>query len=62
MDIQKIDRILRLPEVIAVTGLSRTTIYDYIKNDAFPKQIRLTKQSVGWRYSVINEWLNSREH
>lgn len=33
------ERFMRLPEVIHVCGLSRSTIYDLISRDAFPAQI-----------------------
>ncbi len=36
-----LDRFIRLPEVIHLCGLSRSTIYDLISREAFPKQISL---------------------
>lgn len=51
-----VDRILRLREVRRVTGLSRSTIYNRLSRDSFPKPIRLGPQSVGWRRSVIIDW------
>ena len=32
------ERFLRLPEVMHLCGLSRSTIYDLISREAFPKQ------------------------
>jgi len=40
------DRFLRLPEVIHVTGLSRSTIYDLISRSTFPAQITLGGKNV----------------
>lgn len=54
------ERILRLPEVLQRTGLSRSTIYDWIKKENFPKSISLGSKSVGWLESDINFWINSR--
>jgi len=54
------NRILRLPEVLAMTGLSRTTVYQYMKDGEFPKQVQLTKRSVGWRLKEIQAFLDSR--
>lgn len=34
------DRLLRLPDVIAVVGVSRPTLYRMIKNGAFPKPLK----------------------
>lgn len=31
------ERFLRLPEVMHLCGLSRSTVYDLISRDAFPK-------------------------
>jgi len=54
------DRFMRLPEVINTTGLSRSSIYDYISRDAFPSQISLGGKNVAWLASEVNEWMNSR--
>jgi prophage regulatory protein len=55
------DRILRLPDVITLTGLGRTSIYQGIKDGDFPKPVKLTKHAVGWRSSEITAWIASRE-
>lgn len=52
--------ILRLPEVIARTGLSRSTIYLRMKQNAFPPQISLGGRAVGWLDEDINGWLQDR--
>jgi len=51
------DRLVRLPTVILRTGLSRSTIYEKIADGTFPKQIRLSKSSVGWRESQLDQWI-----
>lgn len=53
-------RILRLRQVIARTGLSRSTIYDQISNDKFPKQVSLGPKSVGWIEKEIEAWIAAR--
>lgn len=53
-------RILRLPDVIALTGLSRSTIYAYMKANNFPKSVALGARSVGWLEADIVEWIESR--
>lgn len=53
------DRILRLPAVIARTGLSRATIYRRFTHGSFPKPVRLTARSIGWRESDLERWLTS---
>jgi len=54
------NRIIKLPEVILLTSIPKSTIYAYIKNGDFPKQVQLTKKSVGWRYADIQQFINNR--
>lgn len=51
------DRIIRLPEVIMLTGLSRSTIYLRMANDQFPKAISLGGRAVGWVESELEGWV-----
>ena len=56
-------RMLRLPAVLARTGLSRSTIYLRISEGSFPKPISLGGRAVGWIEAEINAWLNRQiEH
>ena len=56
------NRIVRLNEVKAMTGLSRSTIYAQIAKGNFPKQVQLTgARSIGWYEHAIEQWLASRE-
>ena len=41
-------KILRLNAVLARTGLSRATVYRYMKLNEFPQAIKLGLRSVGW--------------
>lgn len=50
-------RILRLPEVMTRTGLSRSTIYLRISQGNFPKPVNLGTRAVGWIEEEIQEWL-----
>ena len=51
--------ILRLPAVKARTGLSRSTIYQRIREGKgdFPKPVNLGKRAVGWLASEVDAWL-----
>ena len=53
-------RILKLPEVIQRTALSKTSIYALIQTKQFPKQIKLSVRSVGWLESDVDSWLDAR--
>lgn len=52
--------ILKLPQVIATTGLSRSSIYLRISEGSFPRQISLGARSIGWVDSEIQEWINAQ--
>lgn len=41
-------KIIRLPAVTNLTGLSRSAIYERISKGTFPKQICLGNRAVGW--------------
>jgi prophage regulatory protein len=53
-------RVLRLPDVQAKAGPSRSTIYEGIANGTFPKPIRLGPKSVGWLEHEVDEWIAQR--
>jgi len=53
-------QILRIKQLIATTGLARSTIYQYIEDGTFPKPIPLGARCVGWLESDIQDWLSSR--
>lgn len=56
------ERIMRLPDVLLITGLKRSSLYKLIKQGYFPRQIRLSGgRSVGWFYSEILIWILSRK-
>ncbi|WP_442267627.1 helix-turn-helix transcriptional regulator [Tenacibaculum sp. ZS6-P6] len=54
------NRILKLPEVIQKTGLSRSTIYAYKKEGIFPEPIKLGRRSVGWIEQDIENWIEEK--
>lgn len=53
-------RMMRLPEVMRVTGLSRPTIYRHMKAGTFPQRVKLTERTSAWVASEVNSWLESR--
>ena len=53
------DALLRLPEVKKRTGLGRSTIYNKIEAETFPKQIPLGGNMVGWYESDIDAWVEN---
>ena len=53
-------RMLRLPEVMKITSMKRSTIYLYMKKNQFPRQVKLTERSVAWREEDIQKYLDER--
>lgn len=53
-------RILRLREVMRLTGMGRSSIYAAIGRGQFPRQVQLSRRCVGWRAREIDAWLRSR--
>ncbi len=53
-------KLLRLRDVIKMTSLSRTTIYDYMSEGKFPKNIHLGPKISVWIEREIQEWINSQ--
>ena len=53
-------KILRLPEVVNLTGLGRSTIYAKISAGEFPKPIRLGVRAVGWADEDVYTWLTNK--
>ena len=51
---------LRLPDVKAVTGLSKTSLYALIKEKSFPAPVRLSPRAVAWVKSEIRQWAVER--
>lgn len=56
-----IERLLRRPVVEARTGLSRSTLYDWMKRGDFPQPVKLGARIVAWRESDVTAWLETRE-
>ena len=53
-------RMLRLPEVQHLTGLSRATIYENVAASKFPKPYSLGARSIAWRCNDVYEWIDTR--
>ena len=53
-------RFLRLPEVLELTGLSRSTIYVRLAAGCFPRPVALGGRAVGWIEAEVDEWVRER--
>ena len=53
----KVNRFVRLPEVINQVGLSRSQIYKLIAQNAFPKQIKAGGRVAVWVLDEVDDWM-----
>ncbi len=51
-------KIIRLPEVVDLTGLSRSTIYLRMGKGDFPHSVSLGDRAVGWLQEDIEKWID----
>ena len=57
------EKIIRLPALMEMVGLSRTTIWRRVKSGDLPPPIRLGgpgSRAVGWRRTAVEDWVRSR--
>ncbi|WP_375176683.1 helix-turn-helix transcriptional regulator [Marinobacter mobilis] len=57
---QHIDRMLRRKEVEAITGRSRSAIYEGMAAGTFPKPVKIGARAVAWPETVIRQWIAER--
>ena len=55
-----LNKVIKLNEVKHLTTLSTASIYRQIKEDSFPKQIKLGERSSAWFYDEIIQWLEDK--
>lgn len=56
----KPERLLRLPDVEALVGLRKSSIYDAVKRGDFPAPVKLSRRAVCWPASAIDAWIDGR--
>lgn len=53
-------RMLRLPEVLHLTGLKRDAVYKLGAKGEFPRPRKLSERSSAWRSDEVAAWIESR--
>lgn len=60
------DRIIRMPELMGIISLAKSTIYDKLNaksprhDPSFPRAVKLGQSAIGWRQSEVNQWITTR--
>ena len=60
MSTNPLERVIRWPEVHDLTGLSRSTVWRWVRAGSFPPPLQLGAQSVGWLAAEIVLWIEQR--
>lgn len=55
-------RLIRLPEVLRITALSKSEWYRRIANGTAPAAIKLGVRASAWLESDVSDWVKSRVH
>lgn len=53
-------QIIRVNDVMKITGVSRTTLWRRVRDKGFPPPIKLGPTSVGWVLDEVENWLRER--
>ena len=53
-------RLMRLPEVLRITGFSRSTLLAMVARGDFPAPLRIGRRAVAWRAREVIAWIESR--
>lgn len=56
----KTARLLRVREVIATTGLPRSTLYSLIGEGRFPRPVRISDRGRAWLETEVTDWIAER--
>lgn len=54
------DRLLKLPDVEAVAGIRKSTIYALMAKGKFPKSVQVTARCVVWPESRVLQWVQDQ--
>lgn len=55
------NRFLRRRDVLQMTGLSATTIYNLEKGGNFPQHFLITPRCAAWDATAVAEWMRQRQ-
>jgi len=55
------DRILRLPEIMKIVGVSKATIQSMVRDGVFPKPFKISgRLAIGWPESTVTKWIQGK--
>ena len=54
------DRLLKVGEVVELTGLSESSIYNLMRQNLFPRSLKVGPQASRWSMAELEAWMRSR--
>ncbi|MFZ2586658.1 MAG: AlpA family phage regulatory protein [Alphaproteobacteria bacterium] len=51
---------VRLPVVQAITGVGKSTIWNWVKEGRFPKPIKLSARVTCWSAEALHKWIEDK--
>lgn len=51
---------IRLPRVVALTGLSKSTVWDRSRLGTFPAPVKIGEHATAWKKAEVLAWMESR--
>ncbi len=53
-------QLIRLAEVLKMTGFSKTSLYEAIASKEFPKNVKISKRSSAWVLSEVQDFIKKK--
>lgn len=54
------DRLIRLPEVLRLTGMCRSALYSQMAQGQFPRSIKIGPRAASWSLNEVRRWIGLR--
>lgn len=54
------DRLIRLPEVLRLTGMCRSALYNQMAQGQFPRSIKIGPRAASWSAKEVRVWIAQR--
>lgn len=60
LPIEQKGRLIRLPQVLILSAMARSSLYTAIRHGAFPAPIKLTERSSAWVLAEVEAWVEQK--
>ncbi|WP_271465703.1 helix-turn-helix transcriptional regulator [Acidovorax sp. NCPPB 4044] len=54
------DRLIRLPEVLRLTGMCRSAVYNQMARGQFPRSVKIGPRAASWSVKEVHAWIAQR--